>query len=223
MIRDSQKIYGEPNDINTVLANNELGSNHYVVGAGNKGVKEYNPGSKRILLIDENGNATSISYDMANKAIGTDENGNIVLKDYPHEYTFFKFGGDTNQILTTVYTSDTVSSTETADNKGNSIIEITKTDSTMEKIVGTIEFDRALVLNQSVTINVCTMFNNENGLDYLEFIDQYNSGHIIVSNKSGANTTMTLPAGTYKKIKFTENLPSGNITESVIFNCLVVY
>jgi len=83
MIRDGNKIYGEANDPNTVLSTNELTNNKLVVGAGYKGVKSYEPGSKRILHLDSNGLVSSISYGTPNKCIGTDASGNLVLKDMP--------------------------------------------------------------------------------------------------------------------------------------------
>ena len=50
MIRNGNKIFGEANDPNTVLANGELKANQYVVGSGNKGVKQYDAGIKKLMI-----------------------------------------------------------------------------------------------------------------------------------------------------------------------------
>jgi hypothetical protein len=82
MIRDRKKVYGEPNDPNTVLASGTLTANRLIIGDGNKGVKVYSPGSNCILITDENGVVSSLSFNgLANKAIATDGSGNIVLID----------------------------------------------------------------------------------------------------------------------------------------------
>ena len=79
MIRDANKIYGEVNDPNTVLASANLTANSYIVGDGNKGIREFRPGANRILISDASGNLTSISHMTANQAIATNSNGDIVL------------------------------------------------------------------------------------------------------------------------------------------------
>lgn len=54
MIKFQNKIYGEPNDPNTVLASQPL-EHQLVVGAGNKGIKSIELPPKALLIIDENG------------------------------------------------------------------------------------------------------------------------------------------------------------------------
>lgn len=82
MIRDRNKVYGEPNDPNTILASSTLTPNRIIVGDGNKGVKVYSPGSNCILITDGNGVVSSLSFNrLVNKAIATDGSGNIVLID----------------------------------------------------------------------------------------------------------------------------------------------
>lgn len=82
MIRDKNKIYAEPNDPDTVLASNNLPSDVFVVGAGNKGIGSYSIPPNRILITNGSGEITYLDFNgQANKAIGTDASGNIVLID----------------------------------------------------------------------------------------------------------------------------------------------
>lgn len=83
MIRDKNKIYGEMNDPNTVIATGTLTPEMIIVGAGNKGVKTFDPGAKKIIYTDTSGIPKGFSYNTANKVIGTDSSGNLVLKDMP--------------------------------------------------------------------------------------------------------------------------------------------
>lgn len=80
MIRDATTIYGEPNDPNTVLASGILTQDALIVGAGNKGVKTYSSVGKQLLYL-RNGEIQELSFAVANKVLGTDENGNLVWKD----------------------------------------------------------------------------------------------------------------------------------------------
>lgn len=81
MIRDNNNIYGEANNPNTVLAAGTLSENTLIVGAGNKGVKNLlSTNSKNILWI-KNGIVQTLPITLANKVLGTDENGNLVWLD----------------------------------------------------------------------------------------------------------------------------------------------
>lgn len=80
MIRDKSKIYGEPNNPNTVLATGTMTPNRLVVGAGNKGVKTFEP-PEGFSLINSNSGIVEAFPLAPNKLIGTDANGNLVLKD----------------------------------------------------------------------------------------------------------------------------------------------
>lgn len=80
MIRTNNKIYGEKNDPNTVLASNDLGTNKYVVGSGNKGVKSISLSPNTLLVSNEAGELIPLTL-LPNKQIGTDSSGNIVLLD----------------------------------------------------------------------------------------------------------------------------------------------
>ena len=81
MIRTVNKVYGEPNDPNTVLASTDLGVNKLIVGSGNKGIKAFTPGPNQLLITDGIGNVTALPLNAGNKAIGTNEFGDIVLID----------------------------------------------------------------------------------------------------------------------------------------------
>lgn len=80
MIRDKDKIYGEPNDPNTVLAGGTLDLNNLIVGAGNKGVKKLESTGK-VLIWVKDGIVQQLPVVSANKVLGTDENGNLVWLD----------------------------------------------------------------------------------------------------------------------------------------------
>jgi hypothetical protein len=81
MIRDSRGILGEVNDPNTVLASGTLTSDHYVVGAGNKGVKIFSPGANRLIVTNTAGVASGFAFGTANKVIGTNASGQLTLLD----------------------------------------------------------------------------------------------------------------------------------------------
>lgn len=81
MIRDKDRIYAEVNDPNTVLANGLLTNGQLVVGTGNKGVQTYTGSNKSLLYQDSSGNVNSLSYNQANKLVGTDADGNLTLVD----------------------------------------------------------------------------------------------------------------------------------------------
>jgi len=80
MIRSSAKIYGEVNNPDTVLATTELVTNKFIVGDGNKGIKVAEIGPNAMLISNEDGTVTGLDL-LPNKAIGTDEFGDIVLLD----------------------------------------------------------------------------------------------------------------------------------------------
>lgn len=80
MIRDKNKIYGEPNDPNTVIATGTLTANSLIVGAGNKGVKSLLSSDKTIIWIKD-GIVQQLPINVANKILGTDENGDLVWLD----------------------------------------------------------------------------------------------------------------------------------------------
>lgn len=84
MIKTNSRIYGEPNDPNTVIASTDLNINdtlNLIVGNGNKGVKAYTPGSNKLIISNGDGTLGVLDLGVANKAIGTDSEGNIVLID----------------------------------------------------------------------------------------------------------------------------------------------
>jgi hypothetical protein len=85
MIRTATKIYGEPNDPNTVIASTDLGVTNLIVGAGNKGIKAITPGPNQLFITDGTGNITTLALGVANKAIGTNEVGDIVIIDREEE------------------------------------------------------------------------------------------------------------------------------------------
>jgi len=79
MIRDKDKIYGEVNDPNTVVATGTLQGNKLLLGSGNKGVKTYNPNAKCIPYLNADGTITNLPFTKLGpyKVVGTDNNGNL--------------------------------------------------------------------------------------------------------------------------------------------------
>ena len=89
MIKDPNKDYGELNDDNTVISDNELETNKLIVSDGVdadglKLVKSYNPGVKQLISTDAEGKAKAVSFNVPNTLVGTDENGNLHV--YPSGY-----------------------------------------------------------------------------------------------------------------------------------------
>ena len=80
MIRDKDKIYGEVNNPNTVIAGGTLTDGNLIVGAGNKGVKTLTSTGKQLIWV-HNGVVETLTISAANKVLGTDESGNLVWLD----------------------------------------------------------------------------------------------------------------------------------------------
>lgn len=83
MIRSKLKIFGEANDPNTVLATGTLTNDQLVVGAGNKGIKSFIPGARKLLYTNASGELKAFDYSTPNKLIGTNSTGDLILKDLP--------------------------------------------------------------------------------------------------------------------------------------------
>lgn len=78
MIRDKNKIYGEVNDPNTVIATGTLQGNKLLLGSGNKGVKTYTPNinAKSLPYLNADGTINKLSLNVgAHRVLGTDANG----------------------------------------------------------------------------------------------------------------------------------------------------
>lgn len=89
MIRGKDKVYGERNDPETVIAVTPLEDGYPVVGAGNHGVKTVNLGPKRLLYGDTLGKLTGLPFNTPNKVIGTNAQGELTLLDMPNFNTNF--------------------------------------------------------------------------------------------------------------------------------------
>lgn len=228
MIRDKDQIYGEPNDPNTVLSETELPVDTFVVGAGNRGVKQFVPGAKRIIVTDSYGNASSISYDIANKALGTDENGNIVMRDLPHQYTFFKFGGN-NKIVRLNSTSDGVTYTLPADNdQGIAKAIVSKNITNETEGIFTVTFDLPLILSKATECLICASVSFNQPLTNFILLDNNDTPVTLdlVDEDGGVaiNKTVAIPAGTYKRLQFKEATPSKEYNnQALIISCLICY
>lgn len=238
MIRDKNKIYGEANDPNTVLAAGTLGVDRYIVGAGNKGVKQFAPGAKRILITGADGLAGSFAFGTPNKAIGTDGNGNLVLLDQVTERSQFKFGGSDNPITSVTLTGGGASSvtyTLLNDADGASAIICTRTADTYAGIAVECAFRNQLSLSYDRTAWVCaTVTGTFQSFKDLALVKtdgtkvQLQNGAIGDGAITGAgcavNKTITLPAGTYKGLYVNSNMLSGKFdNKAIIVNCQIIY
>lgn len=227
MIRDKNQIYGEANDPNTVLSEAELSVNKLVVGAGNKGIKEFNPGANRIIITDSYGNASSLGYKIPNKAVGTDEDGNIVMRDLPYQYTFFKFG-DNNKIVKIDATSAGITSTILEDTQGRAKARVTKSSSILTTSVFTVTFDLPLILIHDTECKICVNVSFGKTINNLLLLDNNNQQVALDvvdnGNSLGINKTITIPAGTYKRLQITESEASETYqNEELTINCLICY
>lgn len=85
MIRDKNKVYGEVNDPNNVIATGTLMEGAPVIGAGNKGIKTLNITSGPVLLYqDANGNLKQLPL-VANKLVRVKSDLTLELVNMPTE------------------------------------------------------------------------------------------------------------------------------------------
>lgn len=74
-------VYGERNDPNTVIANNNI-AHTFLAGVGNKGIKYIPKTPNSILIANINGKVGLLNLsDHPNKVIATDSTGEIILKN----------------------------------------------------------------------------------------------------------------------------------------------
>lgn len=201
-------MFGEKNDPNTVVATGILETGKPVVGAGNKGIKTIDLGTKRILYTGSDSQLKGFNYGTANKVIGTDSSGNLVLKDMPT--------GKTEIILT-------ISSVSS--NAGISMGTPTNIDgmycsnfsvSSYSSPTITITLGNSLILSasKSVRISLAAIIGSTagygspvvSGIAIGKSTDTYSSATKLYSADSGFtagglyNKEITLAAGTYNKV-----------------------
>lgn len=230
MIRDRNQIYGEPNDPSTVLSETELPSGCFVVGIGNRGVKKFEPGNSKLVITDKYGNASSLPYNSANKVVGTDEDGNLVMRDLPHQYTFFKFGG-TNSVVRLNASSDgvTYSIVDRSESVlGNAKVYVSKNAGAAVATKFTVTFDTPLTLTSATEVTLCAAVGFGSAVKDFKLLDTYDNAISLNSeDESGmccCNRTITLPAGTYKQLQFTESEPDNNYNNRALYiSCLICY
>lgn len=229
MIRDNNKIFGEKNDPNTVVATETLKSGYPIVGAGNKGVKTIDLGTKKILYTGADSQLKGFNYNTANKVIGTDSSGNLVLKDMPTGKNVIDIlvsaasssgGYVTTNVYNQPYTS--VSSAEAARNMLNgagdiSIVKLVKSaDSTTYPTI-TLTLKTPLVLTTTKNVKVILTIEPDalySGgtcpspwiygpikLGSVQLVQQSLGGAINYPGQNTViNTTMSFAAGTYNQI-----------------------
>lgn len=80
MVRTKSKIYAETVHPDTLTAATEITVDQFVVGKGLTEIEGFNPGPNAILISNGDGTINVLSFNgQANKVIGTDDDGNIVL------------------------------------------------------------------------------------------------------------------------------------------------
>jgi hypothetical protein len=224
MIRNKNQIYGEPNDPNTVLASEPLVADKYVVGAGNKGIKTYDAGNKKLMITDQYGRVSCVSYDVPNKCIGTDINGDIVLREIPTGGDNMRFGSEQSPITSfTVNNSNVIHSIGT--DEGCTTIALTKLVDSVNADKFTFEFETPIVLTQDTECRIAIHVSLQNALlNNLTLLNIFDEEIVLNQNNSACSKIVKLPAGQYKKITVTEEQPSLRYNnQAMTFSCLISY
>lgn len=224
MIRDKNRIYGEANDPNTVLANGELKANKYVVGAGNKGVKALDAGEKKIMITDLFGNASYLSYDVPNKCVGTDMNGNIVMREVPTGGTNMRFGSEQSPITSFTTDNPTIVYGLGTD-EGCFTAAISKLEDSNDTDTFTFVFERPITFINDTECKVAIHVSLQGILlRDLKLLNIFDEELILNQNNSACSKTVIIPAGTYNKIQVTEERASNKYeNRALTFSCLINY
>ena len=224
MIRDKNKVYGEMNDPNTVLALNELIQDQPIIGAGGRYIKNYDVGPNKILITDTRGKLTSISYDVPNKCLGTDSLGFIVMRDIPTNGTNMRLGSEQSPITRFSTNNQSIVHALGID-EGCATIALTKLVDGSTKDIFTFEFETPISLAQetrcAVSINIAL-----NGilLNQLKLVTTANEEIVLNPNNSAVNKYITLPAGVYNKITVSEEQISERYeNKAMTLSCLINY
>ena len=167
MIRDKTKIYGEPNDPNTVLLEGNITGENLMIGAGGRKIKEFVVPNKSLIITGSgtsgNHDLKAFNYNLANKIIGTDANGDLVLKDQTK--TIIKnFGGTNNQFDTSTFKLYDISGNDITDkfvwdttvlssSENISIITLARKDGETLTIKDIWKFDIMLPLDKQFVCN----------------------------------------------------------------------
>ena len=212
------------NDPNTVLANGELKADKYIVGAGNKGVKVYDAGKKKVMITDEFGNVSSISYDVPNKCLGTDMLGNIVFREVPTGGTNMRFGSEQSPI--TKFTTNNVQVVSSlGTDEGCVTAALTKLVDSVTPDTFTFEFETPIILTQETECKIAVHVSLEGILlNHLKLLNNFDEEIILNPSNSACSKSVKLPAGTYNKITVTEEQPTARYTNrAMTLSCLINY
>ena len=224
MIRDKNQIYGEPNDPNTVLASEPLVANKYVVGAGNRGIKTYDAGNKKIMITDQYGRVSCISYDVPNKCIGTDINGDIVLREIPTGGTNMRFGSEQSPI--TKFTANNVQVVSSlGTDEGCVTAALTKLIDSVTPDTFTFEFETPIILTRETECKIAIHISLEGILlNQLKLLNNFDEEIVLNPSNSACSKSVKLPAGTYNKITVSEEQPTARYTNrAMTLSCLINY
>lgn len=224
MIMKNGIKYGEANDPTTVLSEEEVPVGCMVVGAGNRGIKPFKPGNKMIVVTDKYGNASSLSYDVSNMVVGTNESGELVMRELPHQYTFVQFGGQNK--ATKLNTNSDGVTYSIADSDINCKLVVNKTTAGATRYIAT--FDVPLTLLTATECIIAASAGFDFPIKNLKLLDNYDNAIELNTTDVGyalsATRTMTLPKGTYKRLEITEAETVEAFTEKTLYlNCLICY
>lgn len=230
MIRDITKIYGEPNDINTVLASDILTNNGLIVGNGNKSIKVFKVNNNSLITI-LNGKVEAFPLNMPNKMIGTDENGNLALLEYNEGYTRVKLFGTDNPIVNAQSDNSNVSITNVENSNGFSKFKvINELDNGPGTI--TIELSTPIDLSDKNTILVAFSEMLDSAIAFSSvYLANDTSEQLLITNTANSslllyNGICNIKSGIYDKVKLVYNGQQTNIAAiNSILNimCLILY
>lgn len=190
MIRDKDKIYGEANDPDTVVvydpeSSYTLHPGRLLVGAGNKGIKVFNPGPYKLIYTDGSSYPQSLDYHVPNKLVGTNASGQLVLKDLPELSDSIIF-----PTITRIFFDDDVGTSYNVSNgsgsQGHYSATVMAASSSTPQKAFYIEFDDAIEVKNTTLLKIIlsirgTTLTLDNKTEYVEM----SGGATLKENYSG--------------------------------------
>lgn len=204
MIRTKDKILGEPNDPNTVLASGFLTDGSLLVGAGNKGIKSYIAKDESILISGLGGEVSEFNYRIPNKLIGTDESGSLKLYNRPKYTDFISFGSIDNPLLEVLSRPqvDTLTFKDLDFNK----VSIDNSDILAANSVLVLKFTKPLIIPEEQECYIDIMIVSDLGAFGNLTLEADDTTKVILNTSNvtkyaiSANKKISLPASTYRLI-----------------------
>lgn len=224
MIRDKNKIYGELNDPDTLLCEEDLDQAQLLISVGNHYVKPYRPENNSIIIYDSNGKPGCLPYTIPNKCVGTDAYGNLVMRDLPTGGTNLRLGSEQSPAISIKCSNSDVTIIYAIDD-GAIVGVVGKTADSTAIDKYTFEFETPLVLTSDTecVVNVNVMIDGL-FLKNLKLINALNEEIVLNESNSICNKKITIPAGTYSRITVEEREASQAYTNKVLqFTSLINY